>query len=133
MTTAMTSRQETQQLAIAHYRAAAALFDTDRPAAFLRLQQALELFDQTGDTVCSAAALSGMAEVLFLDGEYERALESWEHALRLDSTLDIQALTVTLDKMACSCARLNRWPRALELWRQALDIDRQVGNVRNQV
>jgi tetratricopeptide (TPR) repeat protein len=128
----MTSRQETQQLAIAHYRAAGALFDTDRPGAFRRLQQALELFDQTGDTVGSAAALSGMAEVLFLDGEYERALASWEHALRLDLTRDIRALSVTLDKMACSCANLSRWPRALELWRQALDIDRKVGNIRNQ-
>lgn len=129
----MTFHQEPRQLAVSRYHEALALFQgRDRPAAFLLLQQASELFEQAGDAVGCAAALSGMAEILFLDGEYARALASWEEALRLDLTGDIGARSVTLDKMGSASAKLGQWPQALELWRQALEIDRRVGNVRNQ-
>ena len=127
----MTLHSETQQLAISRYQAACSAFDGgDRSAAFLLLQEALKLFEQTGD--CCAEALSGMAEVLFLDGEHARALESWEQALLLDTTGDTRARSMTLDKMGRASANLGRWPQALELWRQALEFDRVIGNVRNQ-
>jgi tetratricopeptide (TPR) repeat protein len=92
------------------------------------LQDALGHFDRAGNAAASAATLNGMAQLSMQQGEYSRALEREEEALRLRLTLgDQEALAHSEETIAAIYSRLGEYDLALRHCYRSLDLSRETG------
>jgi tetratricopeptide (TPR) repeat protein len=92
------------------------------------LQSALEHFNRAGDQAAAAATLNGMSQLFMQQGDYPRALDSEQEALRLRLALgDRDAIAHSEDTIGSIYSRLGQYDLALQHCHRSLDISRETG------
>ncbi|HTU75265.1 MAG TPA: tetratricopeptide repeat protein [Trebonia sp.] len=92
------------------------------------LQDALHNFERAGDQAAAAATLNGMAQLFMQQGEYPRALDREEEALRLRLAVgDREAVAHSEETIASIYSRLGDYDLALRHCYRSLDISRETG------
>jgi tetratricopeptide (TPR) repeat protein len=111
-----------------YYEGAAACFQRDYTFAETLLNRALAVFSEFGQDSLIGRAGAALGTVFLNKGEFERSLPLFDRALEtLDTVVEPQRISMTLNNKATALMRLDRFDRARATFAKSLNLARQHG------
>lgn len=104
------------------------------PASIRRVTEAaIEILNQIDHPYGWVTILSKVGALEFMEGHYEKALESWIQSSQLAEKIgDLKGLSMALSNCGLAYKTLGDFERSLECYHRSITIDRETGNLKSE-